>query len=113
MIPRTPDRLTTSRTVGTTIRRLRLARGWSVAGMVPRTEAAGHRLNHGAIRSIELGYGSHGVLRSVSVDELVVLARVLGVQPAELLTPFECRACQGAPPAGFTCQTCGAPGGAP
>lgn len=45
----------------------------------------------------------------LTVNELVALARALGVEPAALLVP-QCERCHGAPPAGFTCNRCGADG---
>ncbi|MGW1071525.1 helix-turn-helix domain-containing protein [Streptomyces sp. NPDC002537] len=50
-----------------------------------------------------------GGQRRVDVDDLVALATVLGVTPAQLLEPpTDCAACRGTPPPGFACRTCGA-----
>ncbi|GAA1455429.1 helix-turn-helix transcriptional regulator [Nocardiopsis tropica] len=55
-----------------------------------------------AIRARELRH------TSITVDDLVVIAEALGAPVAELLNPESCTTCSGAPPPGFTCQTCGA-----
>lgn len=44
--------------------------------------------------------------REITIDELVILEKVLGVR---LLEPApECPICGGKPPEGFQCQSCGA-----
>ena len=47
--------------------------------------------------------------RRVDVDDLAAFARIFGVEPADLLAEAPaCRACGNSPPAGYTCNTCGA-----
>ncbi len=47
--------------------------------------------------------------RHVTVEELLLFARVMGVTVDKLLDPTpDCEACQGQPPAGFTCNACSA-----
>lgn len=47
--------------------------------------------------------------RRVDVDDLVALAAVLHVTPAQLLEqPTSCGTCHGTPPPGFVCTVCGA-----
>jgi transcriptional regulator with XRE-family HTH domain len=49
-----------------------------------------------------------GRVATVSVDFLDAAARALGTDLVALLTqPVACPKCQGTPPAGFTCNTCG------
>lgn len=70
--------------------------------------AYGCPINRDAIVRIEGVYrefANHK--RRVTVDELVAFAKVFGVEPASMLTAPECDTCNGAPPVGFTCQTCG------
>jgi transcriptional regulator with XRE-family HTH domain len=51
--------------------------------------------------------------RQFTVDDLVLIAEAFGVAPADLLAVLPCATCQGSPPAGFTCQECGAAGNPP
>jgi transcriptional regulator with XRE-family HTH domain len=48
--------------------------------------------------------------RQMAIEELLTFARALGVEPLSLLPLSECKACQGEPPGGFTCNTCGRSG---
>jgi transcriptional regulator with XRE-family HTH domain len=86
------------------IRRLRKLRRWSALEVANRTAALGHPVTRGVIASRETGRGS-----TISVDELVVLAAVFGVEPAELLAEEVkvCATCSGSPPPGYACLTCG------
>ncbi len=45
--------------------------------------------------------------RGVSLGDAIALARALGCELDDLLTPVECEACKDNPPAGYACQTCG------
>lgn len=85
---RSPETTTASRTVGLNVRRMRRLRRWSMQALVARTEAAGHRLSYGAIQTLETGRHPNRArsLRAVTVDELLVLARVFDVPPTLLLT---------------------------
>jgi transcriptional regulator with XRE-family HTH domain len=52
--------------------------------------------------------------RRFTVDDLVLITEAFGVAPADLLAPIlPCPTCKDSPPAGFTCQQCGAAGGPP
>lgn len=46
---------------------------------------------------------------TIPVDFLVLASQVLGTTAAAILSgPVACPGCKGEPPAGFTCNTCGA-----
>ena len=112
MKTRSDDDLRISRIVGMNLKGLRAARGLSRQRLEEATATAGRRIASAAVCAIENGKnpssrdgGAGG--RSVSVDELVILAAVFGVHPEQLLTPPECEACLGVPPKGFACRTCG------
>lgn len=90
------------RAVAANIRRLRLAQGKSAQAVADETCTHGWAIDRHAIYKIE----ERG--RRVTVDELVSLAAVFDVRPQDLLTPAaECPGCQGSPPSGFSCLTCG------
>lgn len=94
-------------TVRANIHRLRETKHLSLRDLSRLMGDAGHPILASGLGRIELG------TRRVDVDDLVVLAKVLGVRPDELLAPFEpvaCANCDNNPPAGFTCQACGMPG---
>lgn len=89
------------------VNRLREAKRISQRDLSRLMGEAGWPMLASGISRIEQG------TRRVDVDDLAVLAKVFGVRPEELLTPFEpevCANCDNDPPAGFTCQVCGAPG---
>lgn len=47
-------------------------------------------------------------IRKFDADEIVLIARVLGVEPADLIaSPPVCEFCHGQPPAGMQCLDCG------
>jgi len=49
-----------------------------------------------------------GVKRDTRIEDAVMIARVLGVPLLSLICPdTPCGNCQGLPPAGFRCLTCG------
>lgn len=73
--------------VGVNVREIRVRRGLSRARLEALTVVCGYRVPHRAIGEMEAGRNSDGVPRSVTVDELVVLARALRVTPADLMTP--------------------------
>ncbi|WP_181785386.1 helix-turn-helix domain-containing protein [Streptomyces phytophilus] len=93
--------------VSRNIRRLRLARGW-------RQEDAGQRL--GAVLGETWSAAVWSAAEQVgkprqkpwTAVELVAMAALFGVTVGDLLTAPACRMCSGAPPAGFTCNACGA-----
>lgn len=47
-----------------------------------------------------------GRRESVAVQELLALAAVFGIAPADLLPDRPCVGCGDSPPAGFTCNRC-------
>lgn len=89
----------------------RRARGWSVRELSERLIAMGWPLTSDAICRIEQNLRNGGTVRTVrkvSVDDLMALAEVFGIDPGSMLTAPACEACNGAPPGGFTCNECGA-----
>jgi hypothetical protein len=94
----------TGEAVRENIRRLRAAQGFSTRQLELRLAMLGRPIPSSGITRLELGQ------RRVDVDDLVALATAFNVTPGQLLTPFDCTVCHGQPPAGFTCQTCGAEG---
>ncbi|MFD5566605.1 helix-turn-helix domain-containing protein [Streptomyces cadmiisoli] len=105
---RTEEDTTTSRIVGRNIKRLRTARGLSGRRLAALVQERGFRFNHSSLSRMELGINAKGGQRAVTVDELVAVASVFGVEPQELLTEPKCVACFDAPPLGFACRSCGA-----
>lgn len=82
-----------SKVVGANVRRIRRGKEWSVAELAARcVRVGGEELTHGAITNIELGRRN----RTVTVDELLILAEALSVIPAALLPAL---APVGTPPA--------------
>jgi transcriptional regulator with XRE-family HTH domain len=88
--------------VGSNIRALRRRSGWSQAQLgrlmgwpTPSTVCAaeGHR---------------DGRQRSFTLDEVQRLATIFSLKPRQLMT--RCANCDGQPPPGFTCQSCGSAG---
>jgi hypothetical protein len=91
-----------SHNVAQNIRALREARQLSYAELARRLDAAGHPIPVLGLRRIE------NLQRRVDVDDLAALAHSLDVpEPWTLTGPPACDRCHGAPPAGFTCNTCG------
>lgn len=90
-----------SRAVAANILAHRKSRRWSVRITSQKLAAAGRPLLASAVTKIELGE------RRIDVDDLVAFAKAFGVEPASMLTAPDCDTCNGAPPTGFTCQTCG------
>jgi transcriptional regulator with XRE-family HTH domain len=83
------------------VRRLREARRWSYREMEERLARAGQAIPVLAQSAIDTGK------RRVDVDDLVALAAVFGLTPAELLEPpADCETCHGSPPVGFMCLEC-------
>lgn len=104
--PRTQDELAVSKTVSTRVKNLRAHHGWSLRTLADRTVEAGRPISYQALSVIEQGAHPTGGGRSISVDELVVLARVFTVPVEALLTPPKCSACLDSPPPGFSCRAC-------
>ena len=92
------------RAVAANVRHLRTAQGISTARLSKMLGEHGRPIQATGITRIE------GLYRAVDADDLVALADIFGVSPAEMLTPFRCKACNGEPPAGFSCRICGADG---
>lgn len=101
-----------SQNVARNLRALRKAKGWSIARLA---EACAERSDQAAtwysLSNIErgalLGEGTRKP-RLVSVDDLFLLAEVLGVSVEALAGQPACDSCRDVPPEGFTCNTCGA-----
>lgn len=76
-----PDIGPTGRVVGANVQRFRRAAGYSLRQMEELLRAAGRPIRATGLLRMEKGE------RRVDVDELAVLAEVLGVTPTRLLTP--------------------------
>lgn len=74
-------------TVGRHIAQLRANHGWTLRALEARTIAAGHRITHSGLAEIESGRNTRGGVRSVTVDQLIVLARVFQLPAYLLLDP--------------------------
>lgn len=72
----------TGETVRENVQRLRKKRGLSLRALAARTENMNRPLGHGSINAIEQGR------RRVDVDDLMVLAAALHVNPLSLLFPY-------------------------
>jgi transcriptional regulator with XRE-family HTH domain len=86
------------------IRRLRDAQHLTTTQLAEKLGQAGRPLLPNGVTKVEKG------TRRVDVDDLVAFATALGVAPGQLLASFECAVCEGSPPDGFACRTCGAEG---
>jgi transcriptional regulator with XRE-family HTH domain len=84
------------------LRELRQARGLSKQALAEATRLEGRHIHAVGIGRIEEGS------RRVDVDDLSVLARALDVSIFKIIEGQRCHACFGAPPVGFTCNSCGA-----
>lgn len=91
--------------VAANVRILRKRHRLSATAVADRTGELGFPVPRSVIANLETGRRDH-----VSVDELVVLAKVFEIDPVVLLTdlPPACDGCGDKPPAGFTCNACGA-----
>jgi transcriptional regulator with XRE-family HTH domain len=93
---------TTGAIVRWNIRRLREERRLTYAEVSRQLDGYNWPIPVLGLRRIERGE------RRVDVDDLTLLARVLGVAPAALLRPpTDCGVCHGTPPSGFACRLCG------
>ncbi|MFD9248446.1 helix-turn-helix transcriptional regulator [Streptomyces bottropensis] len=95
-----------ARVMSANVRRLRQARGWTQVEAAQRfAEIHGEHWSNASWSQAEQSGGSRQ--RAWSVDELVSMARLFGVPAAALLPdPPACPQCKGAPPVGFTCNSC-------
>ena len=91
----------TGRAVG---RRLRTTREKADLSFRALADKVDRKINKDALWHMETGG------RRIDVDDLVAIAEALDVSPVWLLGYERCSRCDGAPPAGFTCQTCGEEG---
>lgn len=86
--------------VGRNIRALRQGRGWSQARL-------GELMGWPAASTVCAAEGRRdGRQRGFSTGEVEQLAAIFGVPACRLTT--RCASCDGNPPAGFACLTCGA-----
>jgi transcriptional regulator with XRE-family HTH domain len=92
-----------SAAVAANVRRLRTARAWTQSRLAEDLAGElGNRRDPTAITRIEKGN------RAVTLDEAFALAAVFGVTVDQLATATDCDVCHGCPPAGYTCNICGA-----
>ena len=82
------------------VRRMRKARGMSAQATADAITANGYLLRRGQLANQECGR-----IQTITVDQVMAAANAFGVSVSDLLEA--CSACQGAPPKGFTCNTCG------
>ncbi|MGW5477616.1 helix-turn-helix domain-containing protein [Streptomyces sp. NPDC004008] len=88
------------------LRALRKIQKVSAQTLADRMTELGYPVQRTVIANLENGRRS-----DVSVDHVVTAAQVLGTTITALLNePVVCPQCQGQPPAGFTCNTCGTGG---
>jgi transcriptional regulator with XRE-family HTH domain len=85
------------------LRALRERQKVSARVLADRMTAIGYPIERGAIANAETGRRTE-----ISVGHLVAAAQALGADAAAILRRcVPCPNCQGARPAGFTCNTCG------
>jgi len=87
------------------VKRLRTERGWSARDLAEECARAGlSELTRSTIAKIE-----SGVRKSVTADEITVLARVLGVTPSDLVGPATLSPSPSAPlhHSSLVCRSCG------
>ena len=96
----TPNEITAAN-----VRRLRKARGWSQAEL-----ARQWGVSVTVVVNSEAAAGRRKP-RIISVNDVVALAGVFGVPVTDLISMSRCPVCEGAPPRGLSCRTCGAEGG--
>ena len=90
--------------VAANVRRLRTARHWSAEQLAGKLAANGLPWERVTVSKMETGRRS-----GVTVDELAHLGAVFGVEPWSLTSiDAICQRCNGAPPFGYSCLSCGA-----
>lgn len=89
------------------MRRHRQARSWSAARLAEEMTKVGVPFDKTVVANLE-----HGRRRFVTIDEAYALADLFGVTVDQLTTVAACDTCGGCPPAGYTCNACGAGNGA-
>lgn len=95
-------RLALAQQVARQVRRHREARGMTYVELAKQLTAVGSPIPVLGLQRIERSE------RRVDVDELAAFGAIFGVEPWSLTGPPQCDACLGSPPAGFTCNACGA-----
>ncbi|WP_405056990.1 helix-turn-helix domain-containing protein [Kribbella sp. NBC_01505] len=91
------------RTFAIRFRQRREARGWSQAIVASKLASMFCRPEDQAlIARVEKGK------RRIHLEDAHQLAFLIGADIKDLLTPVECEVCNDFPPAGYSCQTCGA-----
>lgn len=91
------------RLVAARVRALRKQQGLSVEKVSQLCREAGHSLSRSSLAYRESAH------TAFTVEDLGHLAQVLDVKPGFLIDPEGlCLTCLDSPPAGFSCQTCGA-----
>lgn len=104
---------TINRNIADNLRRLRLQRGWSVRRLADECAKRGaSQLTEASLGNIERGQDPDAKRkpRDLSAGELVILTCLFGVSTGFLVSLPTCPTCSGQPPAGFTCNACGAGG---
>lgn len=87
------------------LRAVRVEQGMSARQLADRMTEMGFPVQRSIIANLE-----NGRRTDVSVDHVVAAVRALGLDLSAFLVRcglLACPACHGAPPAGFTCNTCG------
>lgn len=93
-----------SRHVIDRIRQARQTRGMSVQQLADAITERGYPITRGSLADMETTR-----IVAVPVDVVILAAQILAVPVARLLpAPLDCRTCKGKPPAGYTCNRCGA-----
>jgi hypothetical protein len=105
----TDDGTRYARIVGQNIAIRRKHHGLTQAQLAAAMTTAGCPMSANVIAFTEIGQTggrANTRPRNVSVDHLMAFAEFFGCDPMALLVPA-CETCEGVPPAGFTCDTCG------
>lgn len=85
----------------------RKKRGWSQAELAARTTEHGFYIHPTGITKLEWAVKDSHKARHLRLDEAFAIAASFGLTLEAMLGDF-CQTCMDHPPAGFTCQTCGA-----
>jgi transcriptional regulator with XRE-family HTH domain len=102
--------MSAAQTVSRNVRRLRRARGWMQAEAAQRfAEILGVPQSTASWSAGE--QSNKPRQRAWMANELAALAELFGVAIGDLFDEC-CSKCEGEPPVGFTCNTCGTAGGA-
>jgi len=98
-----PPQMPVSAGVIARIRACRKVRGMSVQALADAITADGYKVQRSTLANHESG--RH---QTVPADLVYAAARVFGVPVGALFDDAPCSTCGGEPPAGFTCNACGA-----